>query len=262
MNVIQSTHCFLMLSSDVFWGVGLQSDVGLHINSHTRSDTSRHTYQIKGRMMFMCIAPSLPSFTDLHPCTRSSGQCACMRGSFHLNHMRLSCWRKLKLVEETHVTLREQTNSTKAEIPTQHFLLLLSGGTFFSSSSLWRQWLKKIIYLSCDSLQLCSRGSATCLWFMRVCNWVLIKNVSGARVIVCFQDPPCVSLCVIGCYRCCECMLEVKEPVDRVRCNCSIWKKEKKRGKNRRRMWISRSSFGVCVAKIVLTLILTHLLPL
>lgn len=38
-----------------------------------------------------------------------------------------------------------------------------------------------------------------------VCNWVLIKSVSGACVIVCFQDPPCVSLCVIGCYRCCEC---------------------------------------------------------
>lgn len=56
------------------------------------------------------------------------------------------------------------------------------------------------------SLQLRSCGCTARQWFMRVCNWVLIKSVSGARVIVCFQVPPCVSLGVIGCYQCCECM--------------------------------------------------------
>lgn len=50
---------------------------------------------------------------------------------------------------------------------------------------------------------------------------MLIKSVSGARVIVCFQDPPCVSLCVIGCYQCCEYMLGVKEQMDRLQCDCS-----------------------------------------
>lgn len=54
-------------------------------------------------------------------------------------------------------------------------------------------------------------------WFMLMCNWVLIKSVSGAHVIVRFQDPPCVSVCVIGCYRCCECMSGLKEWLDRLR---------------------------------------------
>lgn len=43
---------------------------------------------------------------------------------------------------------------------------------------------------------------------------MLIKSVSGAHVIVCFQDSPCVSVCVIGCYRCCECVSGLKERLD------------------------------------------------
>lgn len=72
------------------------------------------------------------------------------------------------------------------------------------------------------SQQLYSRGCTVHQWFMLVCNWVLIKSVSGAHVIVCFQDPPCVSLCVIGCYRCCECMSGLKERMDRLQCDCSL----------------------------------------
>lgn len=79
-----------------------------------------------------------------------------------------------------------------------------------------------MIHPSHGSPQLCSRGYAARQWFMRVCNWVLIKSVSGAHVIVCFQDPPCVSLCVIGCYRCCECMSGLKERMDRLQCDCSL----------------------------------------
>lgn len=86
----------------------------------------------------------------------------------------------------------------------------------------WKQWRKKMIHPSHGSPQLRSRGCTARQWFMRVCNWVLIKSVSGAHVIVCFQDPPCVSLCVIGCYRCCECMSGLKERMDRLQCDCSL----------------------------------------
>lgn len=52
---------------------------------------------------------------------------------------------------------------------------------------------------------------------------MLIKSVSGAHVIVCFQDPPCVSVCVIGCYRCCECMSGLKERLDRLQ-HYVVWR--------------------------------------
>lgn len=53
-------------------------------------------------------------------------------------------------------------------------------------------------------------GCMVCQWFLRVCNWVLIKSVSGVCVIVCFQGPPFVSFCVIACYRCLECKSGMK----------------------------------------------------
>lgn len=60
-------------------------------------------------------------------------------------------------------------------------------------------------------------------WFMLVCNWVLIKSVSGAHVMVCFSGPCHVwALCVIGCYRCCECVSGLREWEDRLRCDCSL----------------------------------------
>lgn len=60
-------------------------------------------------------------------------------------------------------------------------------------------------------------------WFMLLCNWVLIKSVSGAHVMVCFSGPCHVwALGVIGCYRCCECVSGLKEWVDRLRCDCSL----------------------------------------
>lgn len=38
-------------------------------------------------------------------------------------------------------------------------------------------------------------GRSAHRWFMLVCNWVLIKSVSGAHVIVCFSGAvPCVSV--------------------------------------------------------------------
>lgn len=86
----------------------------------------------------------------------------------------------------------------------------------------WKQMQKKMILPSHSSPELRSRGHMARQWFMHVCNWVLIKSVSGAHVIVCFQDPPCVSLCVIGCYRCCECMSGLKERVDRLQWDCSL----------------------------------------
>lgn len=67
-----------------------------------------------------------------------------------------------------------------------------------------------------------SGGREAHRWFMLRCNWVLIKSVSRAPVIVCFQDSPCVSVCVIGCYRCCECVSGLKERLDRLqRCVCA-----------------------------------------
>lgn len=87
---------------------------------------------------------------------------------------------------------------------------------------LWKERQKKTIPLSHSGQHFCTCGCTTHLWFMLVCNWVLIKSVSGAHVIVCFQDPPCVSVCVIGCYRCCECMSVLKDRMDRFQCDCGL----------------------------------------
>lgn len=108
--------------------------------------------------------------------------------------------------------------------PNTFLLLSLLRFTFLNNffDQSWKQRQKKMTHPSHDSLQLCSCGRTPRQWFMRVCNWVLIKSVSGARVIVCFQGPPCVSSCVIGCYRCCECMSRVKERMDRLQCDCGL----------------------------------------